>query len=53
MNAEVVSSVLYGMKRLLLAVALTVAAFGVPALARAQVGSTTDILTGSVVGPNK
>jgi Carboxypeptidase regulatory-like domain len=41
------------MKRLFLAVALTVAAFGVPALARAQVGSTTDILTGSVVGPNK
>jgi len=40
------------MKRLLLAVALFVAAFGVPALARAQVGSTTDILTGKVVGPN-
>lgn len=39
------------MKRLILAVALCVAAFGVPAIARAQVGSTTDILTGKVVGP--
>ncbi|MGH7656463.1 MAG: carboxypeptidase regulatory-like domain-containing protein [Gemmatimonadaceae bacterium] len=41
------------MKRLLLAVALTAVAIGVPVLASAQVGSTTDILTGTVVGPNK
>jgi hypothetical protein len=40
------------MKRLILAVALSVAAFGVPAAAHAQVGSTTDILTGKVIGPN-
>ena len=52
MNAEVVSCVLYGMKRLLLAVALCLMALGVPALARAQVGSTTDIITGKVTGPN-
>ena len=51
-NAEVVSCVLYGMKRLFFAVAVIVAAFGVPALARAQVGSTTDIITGKVTGPN-
>ncbi|HXD23411.1 MAG TPA: carboxypeptidase-like regulatory domain-containing protein, partial [Gemmatimonadaceae bacterium] len=41
------------MKRLFFAVALSAVAFGVPAIARAQVGSTTDILTGTVVGPNK
>lgn len=52
MNAEVVSCVLESMKRLIIAVALFVAALGVPALARAQVGSSTDILTGKVVGPN-
>jgi hypothetical protein len=40
------------MKRLFFAVAVIVAAFGVPALARAQVGSTTDIITGKVTGPN-
>ena len=40
------------MKRLLLAVALCLTAFGVPAIARAQVGSTTDIITGKVTGPN-
>jgi hypothetical protein len=39
-------------KRLLIAVALFVAALGVPAIARAQVGSTTDIITGKVTGPN-
>ncbi|HEY2849547.1 MAG TPA: carboxypeptidase regulatory-like domain-containing protein [Gemmatimonadaceae bacterium] len=41
------------MKRLFFAVALCITAFGVPATVRAQVGSTTDILTGTVVGPNK
>jgi hypothetical protein len=40
------------MKRLFLAVALCMTALGVPAVARAQVGSTTDILTGKVTGPN-
>jgi hypothetical protein len=40
------------MKRLLLAVALCLMAFGVPALARAQIGSSTDIITGKVTGPN-
>ncbi len=39
------------MKRLILAVALFVAALGVPATSRAQVGSTTDIITGKVTGP--
>ena len=39
------------MKRLILAVALFVAAFGVPASVRAQVGSSTDIITGKVTGP--
>jgi len=52
MNAGVASSVLESMKRLFFAVALFAAAFGVPAIARAQVGSSTDILTGKVVGPN-
>src|ERR1035437_6540177 len=40
------------MKRLLLAVAAIVMALGVPALVRAQVGSSTDIITGKVTGPN-
>jgi len=40
------------MKRLLFAVAIFVAALGIPARACAQVGSSTDILTGKVVGPN-
>jgi hypothetical protein len=40
------------MKRLLFAVAALVLALGVPALVRAQVGSTTDIITGKVTGPN-
>lgn len=52
MNAEVVSCVLESMKRLLIAVALFAVALGVPAMARAQVGSTTDIITGKVTGPN-
>jgi Carboxypeptidase regulatory-like domain len=40
------------MKRLILAVAVCMTALGMPAVARAQVGSTTDIITGKVVGPN-
>src|ERR1035437_10185575 len=40
------------MKRLLFAGAVVVAALGVPALVRAQVGSTADIITGKVTGPN-
>ena len=52
LNAKVVSCVLYDMKRLLLAVAAVVMALGVPVLVHAQVGSTTDIITGKVTGPN-
>jgi hypothetical protein len=39
------------MKRTLLAVTLWIAALGAPVLASAQVGSTTEIITGKVTGP--
>ena len=40
------------MKRLLLAFALGAIALGTPEMAHGQVGSTTDIITGKVIGPN-
>src|SRR5450759_1923229 len=42
---------LIGMKRTFLAVAIWIAALGAPVLASAQVGSTTEIITGKVTGP--